>query len=217
MGCSSTLSSTQTANAVASNNTAAQPSGAASTPTPQPSPAASPASNAASGIRGVDFLNYSYQGAACFEDVGLPKTVKVRNGKFEGDGTFFNVDKKEVVYGDVNGDGAEDAVVMIRCGSTGASLRAFEVHAYSFQNGQANLLARLDSSAVESDYQKSYPDGTMHYPGENGPKIVDGRVIVEALMDSSFAGPENVATFDYKLSDGKFVLSGKPTRTKRRA
>jgi hypothetical protein len=68
---------------------------------------------------------------------------------------------------------------------------------------------------VESDYKKSYANGTLHYAGENGPKIVNGHVIVESLADGSFAGPENVATFDYQLSEGKFVLSGKPTRTKR--
>ena len=177
---------------------------------------AAPASNTTNGIRSIDFLNYSYQGSVCAEDAGLPKTVKVRNGKFKDrESNFFDVAREEIVYGDVNGDGSEDAVVLIRCGSAAGTLRAFEVHAYSFQNGQAKLLARLDSTGVESDYQKSYADGTLFYAGEHGPKIVNGRVIVEALADGSFAGPENVATFAYQLSGDKFVLSGKPTRTKR--
>jgi hypothetical protein len=170
----------------------------------------------ASGIRGVDFLNYSYQGTVCSEDSGLPKTVRVRNGKYKDrDKNFFDINKKEIVYGDVNGDGNEDAVILIRCGNTGGSLRAFEVHAYSFQNGKANLLARVDSNDALSDYQKSYPEGMLHYAGENGPKIANGHVFVEALMDGSFAGPEHAVTFDYQLSEGKFVLSGKPARTKR--
>ncbi|HMH42690.1 MAG TPA: hypothetical protein VK557_04355 [Pyrinomonadaceae bacterium] len=173
-------------------------------------------SKTASGIRSIDFLNYSYQGSVCGEDAGLPKTVKVRNGKFkDSDNNFFNIAKEEIVYGDVNGDGSEDAVVLIRCGSAAGSLRAFEVHAYSLQSGQANLLARLDSAGVQSDYQKSYPEGMLQYAGEHGPKIVNGHVIVEALMDGSFAAPENVVTFDYQLSGDKFVLSGKPARTKR--
>ncbi len=170
----------------------------------------------ASGIRSVDFLNYSYQGTACSEDSGLPKTVKLRNGKYSDRyKNFFDIDKKEIVYGDVNGDGNEDAILLIRCGSSAGSLRAFEVHAYSFQNGKASLLARVDSNSILSDYQKSYPEGMLHYAGENGPKIVNGHVIVEALMDGSFAGPEYVVTFDYQLSGEKFVLSGQPARTKR--
>lgn len=181
-----------------------------------------PASNSShqaktpAGIRGVDFLNYSFQGSACSENAGLPKTVKVRNGKYKDrESNFFEVVKKEIVYGDVNADGSEDAVLLIRCGSAAGTLRAFEVHAYTFQNGQAKLLARLDSTAVESDYQKSNPEGTVFYAGENGPKIVDGHVIVEALTDGSFAGPENVSTFDYQLSGGAFVLSKEPVKTKR--
>jgi hypothetical protein len=68
---------------------------------------------------------------------------------------------------------------------------------------------------VESDYRKSYPDGIIFYAGETAPKIVNGHVIVEALADGSFAGPENTATFDYQLSGGKFVLRGKPLQRKR--
>lgn len=171
---------------------------------------------ATAGIRSVDFLNYSYQGSACFQAAGLPQTVKVRNGKFQdSESHFFDVAKAELVYGDMNGDGSEDAVVLIRCGSANGTLRAFEVHAYAYQNGQAQLLARLDSIAVERDYRKSYPDGIVFYAGEHGPKLVNGHVLVEALTDGSFAWPERVAVFDYQLSGGKFVLSGAVTRTKR--
>jgi hypothetical protein len=170
---------------------------------------------AASGIRSVDFLNYSYQTSVCSRDVGLPKTVRVRNGKFKSGDNFFDIAKEEIVYGDVDGDGSEDAVVLIRCGSAAGTLRAFELHSYSFQNGRAKLLARLGSDGVESDYQKSYPGGTVFFPGENPPKIQSGRLIIEALTDGSFASPENVATFDYQLREGRLVLSGKPARIKR--
>lgn len=172
-------------------------------------------STTAQGIRAVDFLNYSYRPSVCSEDVGLPKTVRVRQGKFKAGDNFYNVTKEDIVYGDVNGDGTEDAVIQIRCGSAAGTLRAFEVHAYTFRNGRAKLLARIDSTGVESDYKKSYPDGTVFYAGDNAPKIERGALIVEALTDGSFAGPENVATFNYKLSGDRFVLSGGPSRTKR--
>ena len=171
---------------------------------------------ATASIRGVDFLNYRYQGSACSQAVGLPQTVQVRNGKFKAsEGHFFDVAKAELVYGDVNGDGSEDAVVLIRCGSATGTWRAFEVHAYAYQNGRAQLLARLDSTGVERDYRKSVPAGIVFYAGEHGPKLVNGHVLVEALTDGSFAWPANVTLFDYQLSGGKFVLSREPTRTKR--
>jgi hypothetical protein len=171
------------------------------------------AAKAAAGIRSIDFLNYSYQGSACGEDTGLPKTIKVRNGKFmDREKNFFNVAKAEIAYGDVNGDGAEDAVLLIRCGfGASSTYRPFEVQAYSFQDGKAKLLARLGNSGLESDYKITNPDGMVMYPAATGPKIVKGHVMVQALTDGSLAGPENVATFDYQLSGDKFVLQGKPT------
>lgn len=171
---------------------------------------------ATSGIRAVDFLNHGYPASACSEDVGLPKIVKVRGGEFKDrDNNFFNVAKDEIAYGDLNGDGSEDAAVQIRCGAGNGTLRAFEIQAYSFQGGQPKLLARLDSSAVEADYKKTFPNGIVFFPGESGPKIAGGHLFVQALTDGSFAGPANVATFDYKLAGDKFVLAGKPARRKR--
>lgn len=168
-----------------------------------------------SGIRKIDFLNFSFQSGVCAADLGLSKTVKVRAGKFKSGDNFYNVSKNEIGYGDINGDSAEDAVVQVRCGSGAGTLRGFELHAFAFQNGQAKLLARLDSDKVEMDYRKTFSDGTIFFPGENAPKIENRRLIFEALTDGSFASPENVAVFGYKLSKTGFVLDGKPQRNPR--
>lgn len=162
-------------------------------------------------IRKVDFLNYSYRNSIC---PGMPKTVKVSDGKFKAGDNDFYIAEGEVVYGDVNMDGQEDAVVQIRC-ATGTSYRAFDIQVYTLQKGRAKLIARLDSDAVSKDHKKTYPDSIMCCAGENAPKIENGHLIVEALTDGMFLNPENTATFDYQLRRNKFVLSGKPTKTKR--
>lgn len=167
-----------------------------------------------SGVWDVDFRNFSYRVAFDGETAG--RTIKLSDGKledggkYEDGGTLYELFDKPT-YGDVNGDGSEDAVVEIKR-SGAPSLRSFEVHAYAFQNGQAKLLARVDDGRVLKDYQRTYGKGDLHYAGNNPPKIQNGRVIVEALMDGSFACPKYAAVFDYKLSGGKFVLTGKPTR-----
>ena len=171
--------------------------------------------NASSDIRRIDFLNHSYQSAACAEDVGLPETVRVRNGRFSEGSNFYNVIENQVVYGDVNADGREDAVIQITCGSSAGTLRAFEIHAYTFQNGQAVSLARLDSGGVEHDYKSVYPEGSVFALAESGARIENGQLIVEALADGSFAGPENIATFRYRLIGYGFELVGQPTRRRR--
>lgn len=166
-----------------------------------------------SGVRGVDFNNFSYRVSFGGDQ---EKTIILRNGKLEEGGKYeeggmlYELFGK-TAYGDLGGEGREDAVVEIKL-SGAPSYRDFEVQAYAFQDAQAKLLARIDGEGVLKDYQKYYRNGELHYAGINPPRIRDGHVIVEALVDGSFACPGYTAVFDYKLSGGKFVLTGKPTR-----
>jgi hypothetical protein len=166
----------------------------------------------ANGIRSIDFFNYSYRTSVCTD---TPETVKLRNGKFkvDGDNVIVHINKGEVVYGDVNKDGKEDAVIQLRC-TTGTSFRSFEIQVFTFQTGRANLLAQFGMGEVSADYEKNYPDSTMCCAG-GAPKIRNGHLIVEALTDGMFLNPDNTTTFNYKFSDGGFVLSGKPTKKAR--
>jgi len=171
----------------------------------------------ASGIRGVDFLNYTYTASGCAADAELPKTVKVVGGEFKNEESlFYNVRADEIGYGDLNGDGSEEAVVQVRCGSSAGTLRAFELQAFTLRGGRPALLARLDSSQVESDYRKTFRGGTVFYPGQQAPKVEGGLLIFMPLTDGSFASPAYVATLRYKLSGSRFVLTGKTTRAKRK-
>src|SRR6266481_996196 len=68
------------------------------------------------GIRVVDFRNFTYR--TTLDPLGdqlKARTIRLRNGKFEGGGKYeAGVLRYELcgkpVYGDVNGDGIEDAV-----------------------------------------------------------------------------------------------------------
>lgn len=162
---------------------------------------------AAKGIRAVDFRNRSYSFG---ED---EQTVKIRNGKakLNNGGEIYEVRKNDVVYGDVNGDGEEDAVVRIRL-TTGTSLRDFEIQAYrfNFSNGKAEGMARLDMSQVQEDYTKE-----VCCTGE-GLKIKNGHVIFEALTDGEILlSYEKITTFDYNLSGTELVMNVKPKSRKK--
>lgn len=162
-------------------------------------------------IKEVDFSNFSYR--AAFGDPANEKTIKLINGELSDadEGVTYKLFDKPV-YGDVNGDKSEDAVIEIKLDSIG-SYRDFEVQAYTFHNGAAKMLARLDAAQVTRDYEKQFPkNAALHYAGINPPKIQNGLVIVEALTGGSFACPKYTAVFNYKLSGAKFLLSGKPTR-----
>ena len=168
----------------------------------------------ARGIRSVDFRNFSYR--ITLGDPAKAQPIKLQNGKYEDGGKYeaggllYELYGKPA-YGDVNGDGIEDAVVEIKL-SGSPTYRAFEVQAYTFRNRRVQLLARLNSDRVLSDYRRYYPKGDLHYAGNSAPKINNGHLIVEALTDGSFACPEHTAIFKYRLSSGRVLLSGKPVR-----
>ena len=167
-----------------------------------------------SGIRDIDFRNFSY--STLFDGSENPKTIKLVNGKFEdggsyeSGGTLYELFDKPV-YGDLNGDKSEEAIVEIKM-SAPPTLRSFEVQAFTFQKGKPKMLARINDGRLLADYQKYFPKAFLHYAGNNPPMIKDGIVIVEALTEGDFACPKYTAVFNYKLSGGKFVLSGKPVR-----
>lgn len=163
-----------------------------------------------SGIRSIDFLNQSYRTDVC---PGFPEIVKLRKGMIkDGEGQTININKGEVVFGDINKDGKEDAIVQLRC-TTGASYRSFDIQVFTFEKGKAKLLAEVGMGDVNADFNKFYPDSIMCCAG-GPPSIRDGHLIIKTLTDGMFLNPENTTTFDYKLNDGKFVLSGEPTRRK---
>lgn len=159
---------------------------------------------AAEGIRAVDFRTHTYYVGRDDDE----QKVEVRNGKAElnDGGEIYEVRKNDVVYGDMNGDGIEDAVVRIRL-TTGASLRGFEIQAFrfNFDTGKADNMSRLDMPQVQEDYTKP-----VCCTGE-GLVIKKGHVIFEALTDGKiFLDFEKITTFDYNLSGTEFVMNVKP-------
>lgn len=171
-----------------------------------------PASSAKSDISRVDFLNYSYQSPSCAEDLGISPKIKVSKGKFKDGDNYYNVKDNNFMYGDVNGDGRNDAVVTIECGNSAGTFRSFEIHAFSFADGQAKRFAALDLNRVTEDYAKHYPDSFVFGIPPNGVTVDRGNLVVDVMTDGSFAMPKNVSTFNYKLSGDKFTLTAKPTR-----
>lgn len=167
-----------------------------------------------SGIRDVDFRNFSY--STLFDGSKDPQTVKLADGKleeggsYESGGTLYEL-FGQPVYGDLNGDKSEEAILEIKM-SAPSTLRGFEVQAFTLENGRPKRLARINDNRVLADYQKFFPKAFLHYAGTNPPLIKNGVVTVEALTEGSFACPKYTAIFKYKLSGAKFVLSGKPVR-----
>jgi hypothetical protein len=163
-------------------------------------------------IRRIDFLNYTYRPTLCSKVFSVPGVVKIRKGKFENNETYYYVHDNKIIYADVTGDGREDAIVNIGCGGHAGNFSDSEILVYTLQNGREKLLARLDSNDMERAYLRYYPDGFLVSITQNGVKVENGHVIVDMYANGSNAGPEFIASLDYKLRGTRLIITGKPQR-----
>jgi hypothetical protein len=167
-------------------------------------------------IRRINFLDFTYQSSLCAEDFSVPGMVKLRRGKFQDKESYYRVISNKVVYGDVTADGRAEAVVPIICGAFAGNYNNSEIFIYTLQNGQAKLLAKLDTKSMEHDYLRYYPGGFFVTMANNGVKVKNGYVVVEMLADGSNAAPEHIVTLNYKLRGASIALNGKPQRRRNR-
>jgi hypothetical protein len=185
-------------------------SGAAQSHSKQAGPAT------ATDIRKIDFLDFTYPSPLCSREYGkqgIGKTVRVRQGEFKNRNVYFTVDKDAILYGDVSGDGQDDAIVPVNCGATGANFSRSEFYVYTIKNGRAALLAEITDRELERDYRRFYPETETYWgTAANGLKVGDGKIAIDVLADGPHASPKHVATMDYRLSGGHLSVVDKPER-----
>ena len=105
--------------------------------------AAAPAAD----IHKTDFRSFTYRpSCADFESSEANVPVTVTGGRFEGkpgtdlEGTFFEV--QQVLYGDLDGDGRDEAVVRTLC-NTGGTGQFDEGFVYGMKDGKPALRGRI--------------------------------------------------------------------------
>ena len=171
---------------------------------------------AVSDIRKVDFLNFTYNTTQCSQEYGkqgLGRLVNVRDGEFKNKSVYFSVMSDKIIYADLTGDGKEEAIVPIDCGSMGANFSRSEVNVFTLENGHAALLAATNDKSMERDYRANYADADGYWGiNENGIKANNGNLQIEVMVDGPHAQPKYIATLEYGLTGKILKLKGKPAR-----
>lgn len=166
-------------------------------------------------IRQVNFLNFTYHSTQCSQEYGrkgIARTVRVRDGEFKNKSVYFAVVDNKATYGDVTGDGTEDAIVFISCGAMGANFELHEAYIYTLQNGLPKLIAGINDKELERDYRKNYPETESYWGVANGVKITNGNLEIEVLADGPHASPKYIVPMEYHLTGTTLGLTGKPAR-----
>jgi hypothetical protein len=148
----------------------------------------------------------------CGEGVGLGKTVSVKNREFKqgsgDDEAYFAVN--ETIYGDITGDGDDEAIVHNVCGVASWNYGLDEFLIYTMRDGQVVLLGEL--KGMVADYKHYFPNGTLWSPTDKGLKIRSGAVLIDWYADGPHCCPEYIATLNYRWDGKQFVLSRRPLK-----
>jgi hypothetical protein len=156
-----------------------------------------------SGLRKVDFKNFTYS-PACGEE----KKLTVKDGEYmrgtpgdpSSDLIYFTI--VEVIYGDLTGDGAEEAIVLTLC-NTGGTGQFTDGIIFTMLGGKPVEVGRLGV-------------GDRAYGGIDGVAIENGILKISryATVSGGACCPEYVETTAYKLSGNKLIQVGKSARKK---
>jgi hypothetical protein len=164
---------------------------------------------AADDVHSVDFRNFTYT-PACADFEAAPgeakNPIRVAGGRFEArpgtdlEGTYFEV--TDVTYGDLTGDGHDEAIVQTMC-STGGTGRFDEGFVYGMKDGKPVLLGEI-------------PGGDRASGGVRCVRVEDGALQVERTGNESGAarGVDFIDTETWKVQNGKLAESGKAVRRK---
>jgi hypothetical protein len=171
-------------------------------------PANSPSPN--SPIRALDFQDFTYPRNPAYS--GGRATFTLEKGRYGGEhhrvfGENNAVSLVATVYGDVTGDGVEEAMVVLAKQLRGSAI-PYVVYVYTFE-GKAKLLWAFDTGdRGDGGLRKVY--------GENGDLIVElygKNTTIGDIADKEDAGaccPKSFSRSRYKWSGGQFQKKGLP-------
>ena len=155
-------------------------------------------------IHSVDFKNFTYS-ANCVGE--KPEIITVKDGQFMREKKMDGyVDRMgfgvySITYGDLNGDGRDEAIILSSC-NTGGTGQFTEGFVYTMKAGKPWLWARI-------------PGGDRGDGGLVSAKADGGLLVVEAnAIDGSNGSccPQFIETSKYRIANGKLVASGKSVR-----
>lgn len=160
------------------------------------------AASAQSDIHSVDFKNFTYHPYCADEDT---QTIRVKNGEYsketQMDGYvehfYFNV--FDVSYGDLNGDGKDEAVILTVC-NTGGTGNFSEGFVYTMKAGKPTVFAEI-------------PGGDRAVGGLRRAWVKDGFLFVDANEETEDSGaccPQAAVITKFKVAGGKLEPIGEP-------
>jgi hypothetical protein len=145
-------------------------------------------------IREVDFKNFTYR----VERAKEKDFIRLRDGRnVSAAGAESGLQR--ITYGDLTGDGSEEAIILLRGQSTRTSRTLDEVFIYSLKNGKLVALAHFEGGR-RGDYILSVGTLGGNFKVEGGLLILD-----QAILSEGENAPTQYYTIKYRWNDTQMV------------
>jgi len=160
-------------------------------------------------IRSVDFSDVPQPGSACSEGLRFspPSRIPVAEGASQvldlAQLTQLTVDP-HVAYGDVTGDGVDDAVVHVTC-SYGANGAEDSVHVWTLEDDRLVHVAQLDEAPSTDD--DAPPPAVKAVSASDGDVVVTWSSYAD---DDAHCCPTRQTRQSYRLDDDELDVVGEP-------
>jgi len=128
-------------------------------------------------IRQVDFRSFTFSRSGGKK----AELIQFRDGKYVG-GEGLNYSLMRFAYGDLTGDGDEEAVILLRGQNSPVSRTLDEVFIYTLRNGRAVLLTSF-AGGRRGDYICSVLPSESNFKVEGNLLIIDQAVALEGDND----------------------------------
>ena len=149
----------------------------------------------ASDIRQVDFKNFTYKRPEC---EGESAALQLREGRHKSDNGAESF-LMRVTYGDLTGDGSEEAIILLRGQNTRISRTLDEIFIYTLKDGKPIALAHFEGGR-RGDYILSVGSPESNFKVENRFLILD-----QAVLRVGESVPTQYYTIKYRW-DGRQMV-----------
>ena len=142
--------------------------------------------------------------------------LRVTNGRYEdredpSSLSFLYFEVMDVGFGDLTGDGREEAAVVAIYGSNSGSFFRTDTYIFSCVGRRVHLIGILKQSRIAEDSNMAVQESVR-----NPVRVRNGTLLVTHGTEGSRPSPEFITTFRYRIIRGRLFPQGHPIRRRTR-
>lgn len=159
-----------------------------------------------SGIRRIDFANFTYPGRPVYADL---KSFTLTNGEFNGGDNNDPLGLAYLDYGDATGDGSEEALLILNMSVRGSAIPYF-VYIYTLENEKPKLIwAFAAGDRADGGLRRVHAAGgelVVELYGKG--KTIDKDLYADDGMEGGDCCPSHFTRATYEWRQDRFYQKG---------